>query len=191
MTAINTALYLLISIAFNIYIYILILRLFMQKFNANWFNPFTQLVVKLTDPLVKPLRRVIPGFKGFDIAIIGLCLLLQLIMLWLLIWLQIGVFFNVIATLVVAIAQLGMKVVNLFFYLTILAVVISWIPSLQQNPISEIIILLTEPLLRLVRRVLPTIAGFDFSPVVIIIGCLLINILIFGPLGQLGLSLAA
>lgn len=190
MTAIKTAAYFLISLAFNIYIYILLLRLFMQKMGANWYNPVTQLIVKVTDPVVKPLRRFLPGFKGFDLAIIVLCICFQLIALVILMWIQFGVILGILGLIVVAIAELGMKVVNVFFYATIIVAIASWFPNLQRNPAVEIVALLTAPLMRIAHRYIPPISGFDFSPIVIIIFCILINILIFVPLSQFGLRLA-
>lgn len=189
MMSLKLALIFIINFVFDVYIYILILRLFMQKFHASWHNPFTQLIVKLTNPLVRPLRRIIPGFKGYDLAIVVLCLLLEFIQVWLLMWLQLGELAGILGTLVVGVAQFATKVVNLFLVVTIIAAILSWFPQLRSNPAVEIVFILSEPLLLFVRRFLKPISGFDFSPIVIILACILIKILILTPLTAYGMQL--
>lgn len=190
MTSLKLALIFIINFIFDVYIYILILRLFMQKFHASWHNPFTQLIVKLTNPIVKPLRRIIPGFKGYDLSIVVLCLILEFIELWLLIWLQLGETPGVIGTLVIGIAQFATKVVNLFLIITVISAILSWFPQLRGNPMVEIVFVLSEPLLQFIRRFLRPISGFDFSPIVVILACILIKILILTPLTAYGMKLA-
>ena len=184
-----TAAVLIINFVFDAYIIILMLRLLLQKMGAHWYNPFTQFVIKFTEPVVKPLRRFIPGYKGFDLAIIVIMFVLEIIELWLTIWLKLNIFPGILGTIIIAVGELGSKLVNIYFYAVIIGAIISWFPSLQRNPITEIIDLLTWPLSRIARRITPTVAGFDLSPILIIIVLLLINILVFAPIVSWGMRL--
>ncbi|WP_267257301.1 YggT family protein [Coxiella endosymbiont of Ornithodoros maritimus] len=190
MTAFTNAGIFLVGLIFNLYIIILMLRLLMQKLGVSYYNPISQVVIRLTNIFVSPLQRIIPGFKGFDLAIILLLILLEFIQVLLLFWLGAGYLPKFSGLVIIVIARLGNKFLKLYFYAIILRVVMSWIASLQHNPIAEIIFLITEPLMRPIRRLIPSIAGFDFSPIVLLILLELISILVFRPLIEFGMQLA-
>lgn len=190
MTSIEMALSLIINILFDLYIFVLFLRLFMQKLGVRWANPFSQFVITLTEPVIKPLRRFIPGFRGFDLAIVFVCIIFEIVELMLLIWLKFGILPGIFGLLIMGFGDLAMKVVNLFFYITIIAAIISWVPTLQNNPIAEIVNFLVKPLLRIAHRYIPLVGGFDLSPIAILIILWLINILIFQPIVMLGTRIA-
>ncbi|EDR34973.1 putative membrane protein [Coxiella burnetii Q321] len=190
MTAFTNAGIFLVGLIFDLYIIILMLRLLMQKLGASYYNPISQVVIRLTNIFVSPLQRIIPGFKGFDLAIVLLLVLLEFIQVLLLLWLRAGWLPKFSGLVIIVIATLGNKFLNLYFYAIILRVVMSWIASLQHNPIAEIIFLITEPLMRPIRRLIPSIAGFDFSPIVLLILLQLISILVFRPLIEFGTQLA-
>lgn len=190
MTAFTNAGIFLVGLIFDLYIIILMLRLLMQKLGASYYNPISQVVIRLTNIFVSPLQRIIPGFKGFDLAIVLLLVLLEFIQVLLLLWLRAGWLPKFSGLVIIVIATLGNKFLNLYFYAIILRVVMSWIASLQHNPIAEIIFLITESLMRPMRRLIPSIAGFDFSPIVLLILLQLISILVFRPLIEFGTQLA-
>ncbi|ABX78103.1 putative membrane protein [Coxiella burnetii RSA 331] len=190
MTAFTNPGIFLVGLIFDLYIIILMLRLLMQKLGASYYNPISQVVIRLTNIFVSPLQRIIPGFKGFDLAIVLLLVLLEFIQVLLLLWLRAGWLPKFSGLVIIVIATLGNKFLNLYFYAIILRVVMSWIASLQHNPIAEIIFLITEPLMRPIRRLIPSIAGFDFSPIVLLILLQLISILVFRPLIEFGTQLA-
>ncbi|WP_040939878.1 YggT family protein [Coxiella burnetii] len=190
MTAFTNPGIFLVGLIFDLYIIILMLRLLIQKLGASYYNPISQVVIRLTNIFVSPLQRIIPGFKGFDLAIVLLLVLLEFIQVLLLLWLRAGWLPKFSGLVIIVIATLGNKFLNLYFYAIILRVVMSWIASLQHNPIAEIIFLITEPLMRPIRRLIPSIAGFDFSPIVLLILLQLISILVFRPLIEFGTQLA-
>ncbi len=179
MTSLKYALILIINFAFDAYIFVLLLRLILQKLGANWHNPVSQFVVKLTQPVVKPLRKIFPGFKGFDLAIIVAMLVLEVIEMMLLMWIKIEIFPGFLGSVVIAIGMLCNKVVNLYFFAIIIGVIMSWVPSLQHNPMAGIVNVITNPLLGLARRFIPMIGGFDLSPILVLLVLKLLEILVF------------
>ena len=190
MGALSQAASLVIKIIVELYVFVLMLRFVLQKIGASWYNPFCQFVIKVTEPVIKPLKRFIPGFKGFDLSIIALALILQMILLWVLIWLGYHTLPGIVGTVVIALGQLGKKLVNIFFYAVIINAIISWFPTLRANPAAELVNLIAEPALRPARRFVPMIGGFDLSPIVVFVVLLLINSLVMNNIINLGLRLA-
>ena len=164
------------------YLYVLVLRLFMQKYRVSWYNPFAQLVIKLTNPLIKPVRRFIPGLAGWDGSIILLLVVIQAI--WIGVWLEVsGVgAISWLGVLLVAIGWVMLKVLNVYFILVIVSALMSWLPALQQHPIADIVTAIVQPGLRVIQARIPVIAGFDFSSVVILLMIQLVKILAVSPM---------
>ncbi|MAR84140.1 MAG: YggT family protein [Legionellales bacterium] len=164
------------------YLYVLVLRLFMQKYRVSWYNPFAQLVIKLTNPLIKPVRRFIPGLAGWDGSIILLLIVIQAI--WIGAWLEVSGMGAIswLGVLLVAIGWVMLKVLNVYFILVIVSALMSWLPALQQHPIAELVTAIVQPGLRVVQARMPAIAGFDFSPVVILLMIQLVKILAISPM---------
>ena len=137
-----------------------------------------------------PLRKFLPGFKGFDLAIIAAMLIFEVVEMLLLLWIKIQIFPGILGTLVIAIGMLGNKVINLYFYAVIINVVMSWVPSLQHSPVANIISMIVNPPLGLARRVIPSFRGIDLSPIPVLIVLKLITIFIFNPIILEGYRLA-
>ncbi len=190
MTSLKYALILIINFVFDAYIFILLLRLILQRMGANWHNPVSQFVVKLTQPVVVPLRKFLPGFRGFDLAIVVAMIVLEVIQMMLLLWLEVAIFPNIGGVFVVAAGMLGNKVMDLYFYAVIIGVIMSWVPTLQQSPVAGIVNTITNPLLGLARRFIPLIAGFDLSPIPVLLVLKLVSILVFNPIIAYGYKLA-
>jgi len=136
-----------------------------------------------------PLRRIIPGFKGIDIASLFLLFAIQLaaILLKLLI---VGKSFSIVVIIPVAIADLLSLALNVFMVAILIQVVLSWVGQGVHNPIITTIYSLTEPVLRPIRRLIPPIAGMDLSPLVALISIPLIKMLVISPISNLGNFLA-
>lgn len=182
MTSLGHALTFIIGFIFDTYIFILLLRLLLQKLGANWHNPIVQLLVKLTQPVVSPLRKFFPGFKGFDLAILVPILVLEWIGIILLLWLKLHMFPNVLGSLIIAAGTLGDKVIDLYFFAILINIVMSWVPSLQHSPVAGLVNTITHPPLALARRFIPPIAGFDLSPIPVLIVLKLVSILLLNPI---------
>lgn len=161
----------LLDVVFGLFTYALLMRFVMQTMRAPFRNPVGQAVIALTDWIVKPLRRVLPGFKGIDWASLVATVLFQF--LWLLAYALIfggfsflgaGIPFLLLATVI----ALVRAVLWLIVIVVLVQAILSWVAP--DGPLSGLLNALTFPLLRPIRRILPPIGGtLDLSPLVIIV----------------------
>ena len=180
----NAALFLLRSLL-AFYTYILVCRFILQLFKADFFNPICQGVVRITDPPLNYLRRLIPTSKKYDFAAIFLAFGLQFLYLILLVLLfQQNA--NILGLIFVAVANTLNKVLSFLIFSILAFVVLSWISHGGYNPLLEAIRSISSPLLNKARKFLPQIAGLDFSPMLVIILLQLIIMLVIIPLRDFG-----
>ena len=175
----------LITTLFELYILVVMIRFLLQWVRADFYNPVSQFVVKVTNPPLKPLRRVIPGFAGLDISSIILMLILQSISFSILFLLQ-GREFLPFAIIMLSLAELVSLAINVFLFAIFIQVIVSWInPMAGHNPAMSILYSITEPLLRPARRMLPPISGLDLSPIIVILGLQVLKMLLIPPIKYL------
>ena len=178
----------LIQIVFGSYILAVLLRFLLQWARADFYNPLVQVLVKLTNPPLLPLRRYIPGYRGLDMAAVVLMLLLQLLKLLLITWLF-GQPVTVSGLLVRALAELLDLLLTVLLWAVIIQAILSWFNPDVRQPVVRLLNQLTEPVLRPARRLLPPISGLDLSPLLVIIVLQLGRILLLAPLQDIGLAL--
>ena len=171
----------LIDVVFGLFTYALLLRFVMQLLRAPFRNPIGQAVIALTDWIVKPLRRVLPGFRGIDWASLFATYLFQV--LWLLAYFVLfGTPFawtgGGIAYLLVAAVLALLKAALWLLIIVVLAqAILSWVAP--DGPLAGVLNALTFPVLRPVRRVVPPIGGtLDLSPLIVIVVAQLVLITI-------------
>ena len=172
---------LLIETLFGLYIIIVMLRFLLQWVRADFYNPISQFIVKATQPPLKPMRRVIPGFAGLDLAALVLMFVLQCIELWLVFAVR-GIAPGFAAIAIFSVAELLQLCIYVFLFSIIVQVVLSWLSPDAYNPVTVLLYRLNEPLLRPARRVLPPFSGIDLSPLVVIIVLQLASILLVRPI---------
>ncbi len=178
----------LVETLFGLYILIVMLRFLFQLLRADFYNPISQFVVKATTPLLRPLRRWIPGFGGIDLAALLLALVIQLVELWLVHRMN-GFQPSLSGLVVVSLAALLRLVVYIFLVTIFIKVIASWIAPDVYNPATGLLDTLSEPLLRPARRLLPPMGGLDLSPIVVLIGLQLLLMLLVNPIGDFGRAL--
>ena len=178
-----------IQFVFGALISLIVLRVLLQWVRANFYNPICQFLYKATNPVLMPLRKIIPAWRNLDIAGILLAWVVTVVKLVLLAA-TLGQSLGVTGLAVLAIADLVDFVLLLYFVLVLARVVISLVNADSYHPIVPLVVQLTEPVLKPVRRLLPNIAGLDFSPMVLLLVIMLARVLIAKPLFDLGLSLA-
>lgn len=185
-----SGIFVVLQMLISIYVYILLLRFILQKVGASYFNPAIQILVKLTDWVVKPLRKVVPSVRGYDLGILLLVIVLQvLIVLFMLAFFVKGS--GGVGGLVLAtVGELGKKILNVYLFAIIIQAIASWIPSFAHNSAMEPIYLLCEPVLSRARRMIPTMSGIDFSPMITIAIIYVLTLVIFNPMVSSGLSMA-
>jgi YggT family protein len=164
----------LISTLIGLYIIIVLLRFLLQIVRADFYNSLSQLIVKATNPVLKPLRRIIPGFYGLDIASLVLAYLLQVVENFLLFSIQ-GIPINPLILLWHSIGSLLTLILYIYFFAILVQVIISWVSPGTYNPATALIHHITEPVLRPAKKILPPFSGFDLSPILVFI---VINLLI-------------
>ncbi|MDX1812253.1 MAG: YggT family protein [Gammaproteobacteria bacterium] len=167
---------------------VFMLRFLMQLVRADFHNPVSQFVVKMTNPVLRPLRRVIPGFGGIDMASVLILLVLQYAILFLIAFMN-GAYFPAVGMIVIAIAKLISLIITIFTFSILIQVILSWVNPGTYNPVTSLLYSLNEPILGRARRILPAIHGFDLSPIIAMIFLQLLNILLVAPIMDLGLSL--
>ena len=180
------ALYTIIQFVFGLYLVMVMLRFLFQLFRADFYNPVSQAIVKVTNPPLKLLRRVIPGYGGIDIACVVLLLLVQGMEIFLLSVVFTGGLPTLPGLLVLSVANLLQLCAYIFIVLVLVSVVISWVNPGAYNPVTVLLYQLTEPLLRPVRRRIPDLGGLDFSPMIVMLLLFLFMTLVVAPLMDWG-----
>ena len=189
MTYILRALLTLLQFAFSIYLFLLMLRFLFQLVRADFYNPLSQAIVKLTNPPLKLLRRVIPGYAGIDWPCVILLFLVQGLEILLLSVVVTGQPPTLPALLVLSVANLLQLCAYIYIFFIIIVVVISWIQPGAYNPITVLLYQVTDPLLRRARRYLPDLGGLDFSPMLVLLAIYLFLSLVVAPLHDWGYAL--
>ncbi len=177
---------LLIQTLFGLYILVVLLRFLLQLVRADFYNPISQFIVKATQPPLGPLRRIIPGLAGIDVAAVVLMFALQFAEIWLIQVIH-GKPPSAAGIGILAVAELIKLTIYLFFFTIIVQVVLSWVNPHAHNPITVLVFRLNEPLLRPARRLLPPFSGVDLSPLLVLIALQLALILIVRPIRDLAL----
>ena len=173
MHAINEISLYLIQTATGIYLLIMLLRFILQLVLADFYNPISQFLVRATNPLVLPLRRVLPARGRFDPASLILAILIQWLGIIALLWMS-GAALPAISLMLAwsVVGVLGL-LVKIYFFALLGMIILSWIAPGASNPAVYLMYQITEPVMAPFRSVLPAMGGLDFSPFLVFI---LINI---------------
>lgn len=178
MNPISNVLDFLIHILFSMYIYAVILRILLGLTRADFYNPFSQFILTITNPVLKPLRKVMPSIGGIDTAAIILIVGLKFIELAARSFL---ISKNIMLSSLIVPSIVGVlnQVLNVFIFAIIILVIISWVaPHLhgQSNPLTPILRSITEPLIRPARKMIPPIGVFDLSTFAVLLGLYCVKI---------------
>jgi len=172
----------LITTLFSLYILAVMLRFLLGAVRADFYNPISQFLVRITNPLLLPLRRIIPGIGKYDTASLVLLLILQFISLVVIVLLRGG---NIafIPLLAAAIIKIILLLINVFIFAIFVQVILSWINPGTYNPVNALLNSLTSPVLRPIQRVIPPVSGMDLSPLFALIGLQVLKMLVAPLLG--------
>ena len=164
MLGLNDAAIFVIQTLGSLYLLIVLLRFILQLVRANFYNPLCQFIVKATQPLLKPLRRVIPSMFGLDMSSLVLAIIVQMVIFAVVLMLS-YIPFTVLGLFLWAIIGVLKLFLNVFFYAMIISVILSWVAPASHNPGAELVNQITEPALAPFRRFLPSMGGLDISPI--------------------------
>jgi YggT family protein len=179
----------LIDTVLGAYLLCVMLRFLLQTVRADFYNPISQFLVKVTNPPLRPLRRVIPGLGGIDVASLVLMLALQALILTVISLLG-GGKISIAALLILSVAELFSLLIYVYIFAILIMVIISWVNPGSYNPVSNLTYSLTEPLMRPARNLIPPIGGLDLSPMVVMLLLYLLRMLLLPPIYQLALRLS-
>ncbi|AFL75204.1 YggT family protein [Thiocystis violascens] len=170
----------LIQTLFGLYTAVVAIRFLLQWARADFYNPISQFVVKVTTPVLRPLRQIIPGYGGMDLA--------ALVLVWLLTTIELGILalllgldrpFMAFGWAVPSVVELF---INLFLFAILIRVILSWVSPDPYNPAVALLTRLTDPVMRPAQRLIKPIGGIDLSPMLVLIGLTLLNMLLIPPL---------
>lgn len=183
MSGLVEALIYIIQTLGSLYLLIVLLRFILQLVRADFYNPLSQFTVKATQPLLKPLRRLIPSIAGLDSASLVLAVLVQLLLMVVTLSLMgfnpISVIPQLLVWSLIGVTSLFLKV---FFFALIVSVILSWVAPGSYNPGAQLVNQLCEPLLAPFRKLLPNLGGLDISPIFAFIALNLLDRFVIGNL---------
>lgn len=174
----------LVQTLFGLYLLAILLRFLLQIARADFYNPVCQTIVAITNPLLKPLRRIIPGLRGLDISALVLALIVQTVAVSLVLLLHSYQIPNILLMLGWALTGMLSLVLNIYFFALIITIVLSWVAPHSQNPLAILIQQLVEPVMRPMRRLLPAMGGLDLTPIFIFIAINLLKIILINPISM-------
>ena len=174
----------LISTLFGLYILAFMLRFILQMVRADFYNPVSRFIVKITNPPLKPLRRFIPGLAGIDMASVIFMLALQMLEFFIITLLRNFPAPDILGLTLYAFVELISLGFYVFLFSIFILAILSWINPGQHSPINNLLSQITEPVLRPARKFLPPMSGMDLSPLIAMVGLWLIKLLLLDPLGH-------
>lgn len=179
-----TAVTYLIQTLFGLYLLAVLLRFLLQIARADFYNPVCQTIVKVTNPALRPLRRIIPGLGGLDVSALLLGLIVQTVAICLILLLYGVGLPNILLLLGWSLTGILALVLNVYFFALIAVIILSWIAPHSHNPLAILIQQLVEPIMRPMRRLIPAIGGLDLSPIFIFIAINLLKIMLIKPVAM-------
>lgn len=183
-----TALHYLVDTVFGLYLFVLMIRLLLAFVHADYFNPVTQFIVRMTDCLVKPVKRVIPNAWHVEWASVFLILVLEGGKCFLDLLLGLGFMPNLLGVMLFTFADTLRLLFNTLFYAILFLAILSFIQPF--SPVYRLLQQITYPLTAPFRKIIPPIGGIDLSPIPALILLQLLSIVLISPLFNLGATFA-
>lgn len=186
----------ILGILFNLYATVVAVRFVMQIVRADYYNPLAQGIVRITDPLLLPLRRIIPSIGRYDTASLVLCFSVLFIKLLVFKLLSLGYVpalgqsilvsgVPVAKLVILGLLDLIHQFFNVFIFALIIQAILSWIPGASGNPVQSLVHSISQPVLRPMRNLIPTMGGIDLSVFFTIIALFALRIFLLGTLQQI------
>ena len=184
MIGLNTAAVYVLQTLGSLYLLIVLLRFVLQLVRANFYNPLCQFAVKATQPLLKPLRRIIPSMFGLDMSSLVLAILVQLALMALTLLLTYGTIGNPLQLLIWSLIGVTALFLKIFFFALIISVILSWVAPGSHNPGAELVNQICEPALAPFRKIVPNLGGLDISPILAFMILKLLDMLVINNLAM-------
>ena len=173
----------LVNSLINIYLFLLMLRFLLQASRADYYNPLSQSVVKITQPVVGLFQGFLGPVAGrFDLATLAAGFVLKVVSM-IAIFMMIGVGMPPVAGLLIAgVAALANAILKIYFFAMIVMIILSWVAPNASHPGALLVMQLVEPIMAPVRKVIPPLGMIDLSPIVVFIAINLVDGIVVGSL---------
>lgn len=158
----------LVKTLIELYVMVLLIRIWMQWSRCDFYNPLAQFIVKVTQPIIRPMRKVIPALGPIDTSSLLLAFILTTLKYPVLLLVQVGVLSLDPMNLLVGLLSLLKSAGTIVFWVIIARSLMSWI-SQGRSPVEYVLIQMTEPMMAPIRRFLPAMGGIDFSAMIVIL----------------------
>jgi YggT family protein len=159
---------LIVNTLSGLFLFVVVLRFLLQAVRADFYNPLSQFIVKASNPLLLPIRKLVPGLGGYDIASLVLAVLVQLVAISLTLSV-LGVWplpiLNIAIWSVLGTAGIFL---DLYFWGLLIIIIISWVAPNNPNPVIDLLKQIIEPVMKPIRKVMPDMGGLDLSPIIVI-----------------------
>lgn len=183
----GNAIILIFSTLAGLYLLAVLLRFLLQVAKADFYNPVSQSVVRVTDPMVRLFRTFIPGYRGVDISCLILALVIESISICTLILLYGGSIPGIGYVVTWSFVGVLYFIINIYYYAIIASIIMSFVMMFSGNmnphPILRVIWQLTEPVMAPIRKIIPPLGGLDFSPIFIFIAIQLLQSFLISSFG--------
>lgn len=176
----------LVQFMIGLYLLLALLRFLLQLVRADFYNPVSQALVTATNPPLRLLRKFLPGYGGIDWSSIVLLFSVQALEISLLTLILSGQMPSPSGLLVLCVAHLLQLTAYLYMFFIFITIIISWISPGVYNPLTVLIYQFIQPIMSRVQRRIPTTAGLDWSPMVVLLGIYLFLSLVVVPLMDFG-----
>lgn len=162
------ALYFIVKTLAHLYMLLFVLRFWLPILRVDFRNPVAQAILRLTSPLVIPLRRIVPALGRVDTATVLVALAIECVVVFLLLAIRGGAAgpAYIVAT---AFVELAIISLNMFFFCVLIKIILSWVAPQTHSPVTAMLTTISEPILRPFRRILPPLGGLDISPIFAIV----------------------
>ncbi len=162
------ALYFIVKTLVQLYLLLLLLRFWLPIMRADFHNPIANGILRITSPLVIPIRRIIPPIGRLDTSTILVAYILEFLLILVLLALR-GLRVETLPIAITAVLELAILSLNLFFFVILIKIILSWVAPQNYNPMTVLLNTMAEPVLRPFRRIVPAVGGFDVSPIFAIV----------------------
>ncbi|ANY89870.1 MULTISPECIES: YggT family protein [Pseudomonas] len=164
MNALSGAMIFVVQTLVSLYLVIVLLRFVLQLVKADFYNPLSQFAVRATQPLLKPLRRIIPSIGGLDTSSLLLSVAIQaLLMAFVMMFVLYS--YSPLQLVIWAIIGVTSLFLKIFWVAMIVMVIVSWVAPNSHNPAAELAYQISEPVLAPFRKLIPNLGGLDISPI--------------------------
>ena len=163
----NDALNFAIRFILEVVTFIFVARFLLQACRVDFYNPISQGLVKVTDPVLRPVRMALPGYRNLDFAAFLAAVVMQILLIMSLSALQGAYVGSAITIIAEAVLRVIMLCIQIFWWSILIVIIAGWIAPGTYHPALALLAQITEPLLAPARRLLPPMGGLDFSPIIV------------------------